>query len=61
MGMKGNTRGTYGNGYKVTGECRGMPWVLIIVQSARGMHGNARDCAKCQRNAGGEEILGERM
>ena len=23
-GMQGNARGTYGNGCKVTGECRGM-------------------------------------
>ena len=41
--MQGNPRGMYGSGYKVPGECRGIPGeVWKWVQSAKGMKGNVR-------------------
>ena len=48
-GMQGNAKGMYRSGYKVPGECRGMPGERIGVGTK--CQENARECRGMQENA----------
>ena len=52
-GIQGNSRGTYGSGCKVPGECRGMPGERMAVGA--NSQGNARERKKNARGTYGSE------